>query len=339
MDIILLLPFVLSFVTALILMPYWIKKAKQIGLIWEDMNKFKRPKNVAGSGGIIVLMAFVVGVLSYVAIKTFIFRTEMQTLEIFVLLTTLIIAAMIGFVDDIFGWTRGGLSARIRIVLVLISSIPMIVINAGSSSIDFPFFGVVNLGLIYPLVMIPIGMIATTTTFNFLAGFNGLEAGQGIIVITTLSIVAYLTGSSWLTVIGFCMVAGLIVFYLFNCNPAKVFAGDVMTYSIGSLIGCMAILGNFEKIAIIIFIPYILEVILKLRGKLKKQSFGIPQKDGSLELPYDKIYGLEHLAIYVLKKVKPSKKVYENDVVWLINGFQLIIVCLTFFIFRGSLFS
>jgi UDP-N-acetylglucosamine--dolichyl-phosphate N-acetylglucosaminephosphotransferase len=95
----------------------------------------------------------------------------------------------------------------------------------------------------------------------------------------------------------------------------------------------MAILGNSEKIALFFFIPYILETALKLRGRLNKQSFGIPNKDGSLELPYDKIYGLEHLAILILKNIKPGKKVYENDVVYLINGFQVIVILIGFALF------
>ena len=47
-------------------------------------------------------------------------------------------------------------------------------------------------------------------------------------------------------------------------------------------------------------------------------------------MPYYKIYGLEHLAIKILKKIKPTKKVYEKEVVYLINGFQIIIILLGF---------
>jgi len=53
-----------------------------------------------------------------------------------------------------------------------------------------------------------------------------------------------------------------------------------MTYSIGALIASMAILGNFEKIAVFVFIPYILETVLKLRGRLKKYSFAKVREDG-----------------------------------------------------------
>src|SRR3989344_6088528 len=132
------------------------------------------------------------------------------------------------------------------------------------------------------------------------------------------------------------MTARLLVFFCYNKYPARVFPGDVLTYSVGALIAGMAILGNFERIAVFIFIPYILETILKLRGKLEKQSFGIPNKDRSLEMPYDKIYGLTHLSIFILKKFK--KRVYEKEVVYLIFMFQIIICLLSLIIFQKRLF-
>jgi UDP-N-acetylglucosamine--dolichyl-phosphate N-acetylglucosaminephosphotransferase len=135
------------------------------------------------------------------------------------------------------------------------------------------------------------------------------------------------------------MVASLIPFYIFNKCPAKVFPGNILTYSVGALIATIAILGNLEKIAIFFFIPYILETILKSRGKLVKHSFARVNPDGSLEQPYDKIYGLEHLAIRILKKIKPSKKVYETDVVYLINIFQIAVIIFGIILFKGELFG
>ena len=210
------------------------------------------------------------------------------------------------------------------------------VINAGHSQMAVPFIGSVNLGLLYPLLVIPIGIVGACTTFNFLAGHNGLEAGQGILILAALSVVAYFTNSPWLTVIGVCMVLALIAFLFFNKFPAKVFPGDVLTYPIGGLIAVMAILGNFEKIALFFFIPYIIEVFLKSRGKLKMQSFGKPNKDGSLDLAYRKFYGLEHVAISILKKTKG--KAYEKEVVYLLWIFQAFIILLGFLLFRGSIF-
>ncbi|MBU2616371.1 MAG: glycosyl transferase family 4 [Nanoarchaeota archaeon] len=325
---------ILGFLLTFFTMPFWIRKVRQAGLVWEDMNKYERPKNIAGSGGIVVVLAFVIGVLYYVAVRTFVMNdADGMTIQIFALLSVVLILTIVGIIDDLLGWKSKGLSIRSRLILAFIASIPLVVINAGSSVMNFPFFGEVNLGLLYPLILVPLGVAGATTTYNFLAGFNGLEAGQGIIILSFLSFVSYTVGIPWLSVIGLTMVASILGFWFYNKNPARVFPGDSLTWSIGALIACMAILGNFEKIALFVFIPYVMETGLKLRGKLEKQSFGLPNEDGSLDLPYEKIYGLEHLAIAVLKKTKPSKKVYENDVVWLIHGFQILFVILAYFIF------
>jgi UDP-N-acetylglucosamine--dolichyl-phosphate N-acetylglucosaminephosphotransferase len=324
MEPLILITIFISFFCTYLIVPFWIRKAKQIGLVWEDMNKPKREKNVAGSGGITVVIGATIGVLLYIAIQTFYFKSsDGISISILAMLSTLLLVAGIGLIDDLFGWKKGGLSKRSRIILILFSAVPLMVINAGDSTM----MGI-HLGILYPLLIVPLGILGATTTFNFLAGFNGLETTQGIIILSALAIVTYITGTSWLSVVALCIVASLLAFYIFNANPAKVFPGDVLTYVVGASIAAIAILGNTEKIALFFFIPYFLEIILKLRGKLKKQSFGKPNKDGSLEMPYNKIYGLEHLAIFILKKVKPSKKVYENDVVYLINTFQILIILL-----------
>ena len=327
MEPLLLLTIFISFFCTFLVMPYWIRKAKQIHFMWEDMNKVGHPKNVAGSAGIVVLWGAVIGILVYIALKTFYFKSDGTLVPLLALLVVLFLASIVGIIDDFFGWKKGGLSIKSRIILMLFAAVPLMVINAGTSNM----MGI-ELGLLYPLLIIPIGIIGATTTFNFIGGYNGLEASQGIIILLALSIVTYLTGNAWLSVIALCMVASLFAFYIFNKYPAKVFPGDILTYSVGALIAGIAILGNIEKIAVLFFIPYIIETGLKLRGGLKKESFAKLNKDGSLEIPYKKIYGLEHLAIWILKKIKPTKKVYEREVVYLINGFQILIILLAFLI-------
>ncbi len=326
MEPVLLLTIFVSFFCTSLTIPFWIRKAKQIGLVWDDMNKKDKKKKVAGSGGIVVVLGAIIGIFLYVAINTFYFERDISNLEIFSIITTMLLVAGVGLIDDLFGWKKGGLSAKTRIILVLFAAIPLMVINAGESTmlgIDF--------GIFYPLILVPLGVIGATTTFNFLAGYNGLEAGQGILILSALALVTHLTGNSWLSIVLLCVVAALVAFYLFNMDPAKVFPGDVLTYSIGALIATTAIIGQVEKIAIFFFIPYLFETGLKIRAKLNAHNFGVPNEDGSLELRYDKIYSLTHLSHFILKKFK--KKVYEKDIVYMINGFQLIVIILGFWIF------
>jgi UDP-N-acetylglucosamine--dolichyl-phosphate N-acetylglucosaminephosphotransferase len=329
MEKILLIPIALAFFICLFIMEKWIKKAKQIDLLWEDVHKLDE-KKVAGSGGIVVLASFVIGLLSYVAIKTFYLNVPEYLVEIFALLSCILIAGGIGLIDDLFGWHKGGLSIRTRVLLLIFAAIPLVVINAGESvmmGMDF--------GLFYPLLLIPLGIVGVTTTFNFLAGYNGLEASQGILILAALALVTFSTGNSWLSLILLVMLAALLAFYLFNHFPARVFPGDSLTYSVGALIAVVAILGNIEKIAAFFFIPYIIEVVLKLRGGLKKHSFGKVTEEG-LSNGYEKIYGLEHIAIRILKKFK--RRVKEIDVVYLINIFQLVIILIGLILFRNTIF-
>ncbi len=330
----LFIPILISFLLVLLGLPLWIKTCRNIGLLWEDMNKIGHPKNVAASGGVVVVIAFIVGVLSYVAITSFVYGASGYSLQIFAMVSMILVLALIGLVDDLLGWRHGGLSWKLRLVFALVASIPLVVIKAGTSAMILPFLGAVDFGVFYALVLIPLGVAGVTTVYNFLAGFNGLESGQGILVLSFLSYVAYATGSSWLALIGLCMVAALLVFFLYNKSPAKVFPGDIMTYAIGALIVGMAILGNFERIAAVVFVPYLIEMVLKVRGKIKLKtgkfphSFGIPDKDGNLKMPYKKIYGLTHFSIWFLHKFK--KGVTEKDVVYFLFIIQIIFIFIGF---------
>jgi UDP-N-acetylglucosamine--dolichyl-phosphate N-acetylglucosaminephosphotransferase len=331
MEPILILTIFISFLVTFLITPYWIKKAREYGMVSRDMHKIGK-ENVVGNGGIPVLFGLTIGILSYIALRTFYFKSDGETIFIFALLSAVLISAIVGLMDSLLGWKKG-LSRKTRLIIIAFAAIPLMVVNAGESSMFLPIIGKINLGLFFPLVIIPFGIVGATTTFNFLAGYNGLESSQGAIILGALSIATYLTGNPWLSIICLCGAAALIAFYVFNKYPADIFPGDVLTYSIGTMIAAIAVIGNIEKIAIIFFMPYIIETILKLKGGLKKESFAKLNSDGSLDMPYDKVYGLEHLSVLILKKIKKNKKVYEKEVVYLINGFQIIVILIGFLAF------
>ncbi len=331
MNIVIFACFLVSFVITLVSTPYWIKIAHKIGIVAVDMHKVDKKKKVAELGGIVVVFGFIMGVLLYIALDTFyIESTNLANLErdvqILACLTTILIISIIGLVDDILGW-KIGLRQYQKPILVLLATIPMIVVNAGHSITTVPFIGSIDIGILYALLIVPLAITGAANGFNMIAGYNGLEAGMGMIMLTFLSYMAWLNNYGWVAVLGLCMVASLFAFYIFNKYPAKIFPGDTVTYSVGALIAIIAIMGNIEKIALIIFIPYFIELILKLRGKLQKESFATVKKDGSLEVKG--IYGLEHLVTHI--RTKLGRKTYEKDVVfslYLIQGFFIVIACL-----------
>ena len=57
MKLIFFICFVISFITTLLIIPYWIKRAKQVNLTAKDMNKYEKPE-VVEMGGLSVIIGF-----------------------------------------------------------------------------------------------------------------------------------------------------------------------------------------------------------------------------------------------------------------------------------------
>ncbi len=315
------LPPLLSFLSTLWLVPRWIKAAKRVGLVGKDMNKYEKPE-VAEMGGIAVIVGFLAGVVMLAGIQVFVHHNSGLVPFIYgATLTTLAIAVM-GMIDDILGW-KIGLRQVHKPIITFLAGYILAAVNAGKSTMALPFIGAVDFGIVYPLLIVPAGIMLASNAFNMLAGYNGLEAGMGVIILSTLSYVAYRDGLIWLATMGVIMVASLLAFLIFNWYPARVFPGDTLTYGVGAFIACMAILGNMEKLAVTIFLPYYFDFLLPLRKRFKTEAFAKVKKDNSLDLPYDGIYDVTHFAIWFLKRIK--KKVYEKDVVVFILLLEAII--------------
>jgi UDP-N-acetylglucosamine--dolichyl-phosphate N-acetylglucosaminephosphotransferase len=310
MNPILFLSPLIAFVCTFILTKRWIPVAHRAGLVGHDMNKPNRPK-VAEMGGIPLLGGVLGGILSYVGINTFILGQSTINLALFAATSTVLIIAFIGVVDDLLGW-KIGLKQWQKPLLTVPAAIPMMVANLGRSVVSLPVFGDVNLGLLYPFLAVPVGIVGASNGFNMLAGYNGLEAGMGIVIISAMTFVAYYTGSSWVAMVGAVAVASILAFLYFNWYPAKIFPGNAFTYMVGTIMACMAILGNMEKLALVLFIPYYMDFLLPLRKRMRTEAFGKVNEDGTLDKPYDKVYHLTHLMIVLIKRIKG--KVYEREV-------------------------
>jgi len=315
-----------SFFCTLFFTQKWIKSTKKAKLLGKDLNKYKKPP-VSESGGIAVALAICFSLLIYIFLKRFYWETETHLVEAFAISATVLLAGFLGFTDDILGWKRG-LTQLQKVLLTIPIALPLMVINAGRSVMDIPIFGLVDFGLIYPLLLVPVGVVGAANGFNMLAGYNGIEAGMGFIIFTTFGVTGLIVERYWISLIAFIVSASLLAFLCFNWYPAKVFPGNSFTYSIGALIAAVAILGNMEKLAVWLFSLYFIEGLLYFRAKVidkagDVQAFGNPNKDDSLEMPYEKVYDMTHFAIWLLKKVK--KRVYERDVVCFLLFIQFVL--------------
>ncbi len=302
----------ISFLIVLSLIPWVIKYLRKIGLMDQDQNK-KDKSLIPISGGIPVLVGIFAGLMLFIFIQTFIYNETEFLLKLFASMTSIMIITFIGFSDDLLRITKKngtdkikGLKQWQKPILTLAAAIPLMVVNAGTTTLALPFIGRIDVGLIYPLIFIPIGVIGSANMVNMLAGYNGLEAGLGIVYLTMLGLFALTFSRLEGALLAFLTVAALLAFLIYNKFPAKILSGDSLTYLLGGVLVNVAIIGNIERAAIIVSIPFFIEFFLKLRTNFKAKSYGY-YKNGKIQSYYNKIYSIPH--IFTIKGKYTEKQI------------------------------
>ena len=320
--------FLASFLTVLVITPLLIRYFKRIGLVVKDMNKESTPL-VPISGGIPVMIGVVAGLMVFIFLETFFYRSQTDLVSIFAASSVILIVAFIGFIDDLLVHNSHERSMGLRQwqkpLLTFFAAIPLMVISAGTTTMGIPFIGEVNFGILYPLLIIPIGFVGATNMVNLLEGFNGLGTGMGIIYTGMLGLYAYSRSRMVAALICLVVFAALLAFFIYNKYPAKILPGDSLTYLLGGTLALVAILGNIERAALIASVPFIIEFFLKFRGRFKKQTYGYFH-EGKIRSTYDKeIYSIPHL-------LTRTGKYTERQIVYFMMFIELVFASLIWFV-------
>ncbi len=327
----------LGFSAIVIITPRIITVLRNIDVVGRDIQKRGKPE-VAELGGFPVLIGFLSGILFYVGLLTFFSGAgEDAKSKILAATLTITIITLFGMLDDLTALLQKrksiggkinsekkvGFKQTTKFLLPLAAAVPLAVVNSGVSSITVPFFRSVDLGILYPLLIVPLGVFGASNATNMLAGMNGLTAGLGAVLISALGIFALINGGIVAAAIAFIFVAVLLGFLVYNWYPAKIFPGDSLDYTLGAVAATVAILGNIERFAILAFIPWFIEFLLKARSRFKAESFGVLQDDGTLQAPYEKIYSLTHA-------VMKAGRFSEKQVVGILIGLEMLFAALAF---------
>jgi len=260
--------------------------------VGKDVHKPDKVE-VPEMGGLFLVTGFVVGIAMVIAFNTFLDRfLSIDLSQVLAVLSVVLIIAIVGTIDDLIG-----IRQSVKALMPLFASLPLIAVRAGDSIISIPFAGYVDFGIFYSIILIPLGITGAANAVNMLAGFNGVEAGMGIVAMASLAAVAYLTGETAAFLILIAAIGALLAILYFNWYPAKVFVGDVGTLSIGAIIASAVIIGNFELAGVIVIIPYLLDFVIKSKNRFPK-SFGV-YREGKLYCPESGPVGLGQLILKV----------------------------------------
>ncbi|VDM63609.1 unnamed protein product [Angiostrongylus costaricensis] len=202
-------------------------------------------------------------------------------------LISICMAILLGFADDVLD-----LRWRHKLIFPTLSSLPILMVYyvSGSSttivipsvvrtllSSVVPSFVVstipasVDIHILYYVFMCLV-VVFCTNAINILAGVNGLESGQALVV--AFSVVVFnivqvgRVEECWdhqlslFFLIPF--LACTFALYQFNKYPARVFVGDTFCYWAGMTLAVVSILGHFSKTMILFLIPQVLNFLYSI---------------------------------------------------------------------------
>jgi len=298
-----------SFAIVYIAMPKLLIKLRKENILGRDMLKAEEVQ-VPESGGIIIILAVIVSL----SITTYLFATYgysgdatnlpgKTTMQVWMLasIATLLAVGFIGLVDDYLS-----IPQKYKVLLPAFAALPLALAFFGETEFyrtDFwiPFYGYVPLGILYPLVLIPVGVTAAANLTNMYAGLNGLEMGSGLMACSSTCIAAALIGRWEAVIILAPMVGALLAFLVFNSYPARIFPGDVGTLIIGTSLALASIVGRIKIIAVIALMPHVINFLmylLKVKFFIANPSakFASIREDGTLKAPP----GAERGSLYFL---------------------------------------
>lgn len=302
---------IVSFVVSFIIFPVMISRFKRAGIVGKNMNN-SRQEEIPEMGGLITAVGFAAGIITAISLRTFfnIFLSASLT-SILAALTTVLIVVIIGIFDDLMSMRQW-----VKAILPVFAALPLMALKEGYSLINIPYIGLINCGIYYSLVLVPLGITGAANAANMLAGFNGLEAGMGIVIMVSLSIVAYLLGEITALIILIAALGALLATLYYNWYPAKVLVGDVGTLSLGAIVATAVIIGSFEAAGVIIVIPYVIDFLIKAKNKFP-YSFGI-YRDGKLYCPDSGPVGLCQLVMKICGGIS------ERNLVLVLMGIEAV---------------
>jgi len=303
--------FLVSFAVSFAGFPVIIPRLKKAGIVGKNMHSEKQ-EEIAEMGGLLIAAGFGAGIVFAIFLRTFfdLFLSVGLT-SILAVLSTVLIVVIIGVFDDLISMKQW-----IKALIPVFAALPLMALKEGYSIMRIPFIGLIEFGIFYPLILVPLGITGAANAVNMLAGFNGLEVGMGVVAIGALAVIAYLIGETTALIILLAALGALVAALYYNWFPAKILVGDVGTLTIGALVASAVIVGNYETAGVIIIIPYVVDFLIKVKNRFP-YSFGI-YRDGKLYCPDDGPVGLGQLIMKVCGGIS------ERNLVLVLMGIEAV---------------
>ncbi|MBI3589700.1 MAG: phospho-N-acetylmuramoyl-pentapeptide-transferase [Candidatus Liptonbacteria bacterium] len=255
----------IAFLVALLATPFWYRLIKRYQMRKQIRTRSEAPvfhkfhqkkEGTPTAGGVIIwstvlLLAIVFGILNYFFDGFWGYLNFIDRAQTYLPLAALIIAAILGLLDDWLGVLKigsngGGLKIRYKLLVYTVAALIgawWFYFKLDWTVIYVPFLGTIEVGWLNIPIFIFI-IVASAFSANETDGLDGLLGGVSLFAFVALTTVAFVLGRYDLAAFGGVTIGALLAFLWFNIYPARFFMGDTGSMSLGITIGVIAMLTN-----------------------------------------------------------------------------------------------
>lgn len=264
---------IVGLLSTVLLIPVASKYVLKRNMFGYDLNKKGSPSGLLQVPESMGLVPGIVYLVVMILFQHFYFTPESAWLVQYnAALASICFMLFLGFMDDVLD-----IPWRVKLLLPSFAALPLLMAYAGGTTIAIPkplqgYLGleILNLGWIYKLYM---GLLAVfcTNSVNILAGINGLEVGQTVVICCAVLVHNLMqigsAGTDRQQAHSFSiylmqpMVGVSLGLLAYNWYPSSVFVGDTYTYFAGMTLAVVGILGHFSETLLLFFLPQILNFL------------------------------------------------------------------------------
>lgn len=176
-------------------------------------------------------------IISVIAFVVYFAWQGILTSEVYLsFIITLGIIASLGWFDD-----KNNLSAITRFAIQVVAAAIILLFVEGLSTFSLPFVSEFSLGFLSPFLGI-LWIAGVTNIYNFMDGIDGIATEQALTASAGWMIFAFLWNEPILITLNLIVFATVLVFLIYNWDPAKIFMGDVGSLFLGFFFAVMPFL-------------------------------------------------------------------------------------------------
>ena len=294
-------------------MPWFIRKMiDKEQMVTDYYKEGKTP--MANNGGILSLFVVFTTIIMVPLIFRLIIKFDPVLIDVFprlfsdadtAILMVVLLYAFYGVLDDYIDVGRFS-----KIVIPLMFAYPFVIVldgwnpwvpfagNVSLSSFDIVIGGLGTLtgSMMLRYLIVPIYIMVVANLKNMHAGFNGLQSGTALIILSFILLKSAMDNNfdSIYTIAA--LTGAQVIFFWHNKYPSKILEGNIGSLAVGAAIGAGLIIQHYLLAGIIMLMPHIINFLMYAFWRIqharhpdderwKIVKFGHVREDGTLEVP------------------------------------------------------